>query len=73
MERNRRVVKAYVRSQLLTIHGGDQGFDGAKIGLSGFDNPYEDRDTRRVKASIGKVNEKKMFLSSSFDVMCRLF
>ena len=60
MERNRRVVKAYVRSPLLTINGGDQGFDGAKIGLSGFDNPYEDRNTRHVKANIGKVKEKHL-------------
>jgi hypothetical protein len=28
LERNRRVAKAYVRAPVLTVNGGDAGFDG---------------------------------------------
>jgi len=54
MEKNKMVGKAYIRTPVLTIDGGDLAFDGEGIGLSGFDNITRDSDTRRV---INKVKE----------------
>ena len=31
LERNRRVAKAYVRAPVLTVNGGDAGFDGFRL------------------------------------------
>ena len=45
MERNRRVAKAYVRSPVITVGGGEEGFDGRRIGLNGFGNPLRDEET----------------------------
>ena len=42
LERNRRVAKAYARAPILTINGSEDGFDGFKIGVNGFDNPLRD-------------------------------
>ena len=53
MERNRRVAKAYVRSPTITVGGGEEGFDGMRVGLEGFDNPLRDQETQRVKRKIG--------------------
>ena len=53
MERNRRVAKAYVRSPTIMVGGGEEGFDGLKIGLEGFGNPLRDQETERVKRKIG--------------------
>jgi len=36
LERNRRVAKAYVRAPVLTVNGGDAGFDGFRWVLSLF-------------------------------------
>lgn len=55
MERNRRIAKAYARSPLLTISGSNDGFDGYKIGLSGFDSSIDDSLVKRVKDLVGKV------------------
>lgn len=55
MERNRRIAKAYARVPVLTINGNNEGFDGYKIGLNGFENPMRDALTKRVKQHIGKV------------------
>lgn len=57
MERNRRIAKAYSRVPVLTISGSDDGFDGYKIGLNGFDNPMRDSLTKTVKSHIGKVRQ----------------
>ena len=57
MERNRRIAKAYSRVPVLTISGSDDGFDGYKIGLNGFDNPMRDSLTKTVKSHIGKVSK----------------
>ena len=53
MERNRRVAKAYVRSPTISIGGGQEGFDGLRIGLEGFANPLRDEETAKVKKKIG--------------------
>ena len=33
MERNRRVAKAYIRSPVVSVGGGREGFDGLRVGL----------------------------------------
>jgi len=60
MERNRRVAKAYARAPVLTINGLDDGFDGYRIGLNGFDNPMRDEKTLEVKRNIGMGIKIKM-------------
>lgn len=56
MERNRRVAKAYARAPILTINGSEDGFDGYRIGMNGFDNPLRDPKTDVVKLHIGDVS-----------------
>ncbi|XP_022254249.1 uncharacterized protein LOC106469979 [Limulus polyphemus] len=60
MERNRRVAKAYARTPVLTVNGSDDGFDGYRIGLCGFDNPMRDPKTEEVKRNIGNGVKIKM-------------
>ncbi|XP_023342300.1 uncharacterized protein LOC111712024 [Eurytemora carolleeae] len=60
LERNRRVAKAYARAPVLTVNGSDDGFDGFRIGLSGFDNPMRDPKTEEVKRHIGQGCKIKM-------------
>ena len=57
LERNRRVAKAYARAPVLTVNGSDDGFDGFRIGLAGFDNPMRDAKTEEVKRHIGQVSD----------------
>ncbi|XP_064540388.1 uncharacterized protein LOC135429842 [Drosophila montana] len=59
-ERNRRVAKAYARAPVLTINGSDDGFDGMRIGLCGFDNPMRDQKTDEMKRVIGQGVKIKM-------------
>ncbi|XP_037926571.1 uncharacterized protein LOC119661342 [Hermetia illucens] len=59
-ERNRRVAKAYARAPVLTINGSDDGFDGMRIGLCGFDNPMRDQKTEELKRHIGQGVKIKM-------------
>ena len=56
MERNRRVAKAYVRSPVVTVGGGKEGFDGLRVGLQGFDNPFRDEETRAVLSRSGNTS-----------------
>eukprot|EP00088_Acartia_fossae_P053316 TRINITY_DN6057_c0_g1_i1.p1 TRINITY_DN6057_c0_g1~~TRINITY_DN6057_c0_g1_i1.p1 ORF type:complete len:426 (+),score=102.54 TRINITY_DN6057_c0_g1_i1:215-1492(+) len=60
LERNRRVAKAYARAPVLTVNGSDDGFDGFRIGLAGFDNPMRDAKTEEVKRHIGQGCKIKM-------------
>eukprot|EP00095_Tigriopus_kingsejongensis_P004392 maker-scaffold93_size381549-snap-gene-0.14 protein:Tk04392 transcript:maker-scaffold93_size381549-snap-gene-0.14-mRNA-1 annotation:"AGAP007416-PA" len=60
VERNRRVAKAYARAPVLTVNGSDDGFDGFRIGLSGFENPMRDPKTEEVKRHIGQGCKIKM-------------
>ncbi|XP_054157596.1 uncharacterized protein LOC128955942 [Oppia nitens] len=60
MERNRRVAKAYARAPVLTVNGCDNGFDGYRIGLNGFDNPMRDPKTEELKRNIGLGVKVKM-------------
>lgn len=60
LERNRRVAKAYARAPVLTVNGSDDGFDGFRIGLAGFENPMRDKQTEEVKRAIGQGCKIKM-------------
>jgi hypothetical protein len=53
MERNHRIAKAYARSPVININGGNIGFDGDCIGLSGFDNPYRDSEALSINRRMG--------------------
>ena len=43
------------RAPVLTVNGSDDGFDGFRIGLAGFDNPMRDPRTEEAKRLIGQV------------------
>ncbi|XP_019755964.1 uncharacterized protein LOC109534662 [Dendroctonus ponderosae] len=60
LERNRRVAKAYARAPVLTVNGSDSGFDGFRIGLSGFENPLRDKKTEECRRHIGHGVKIKM-------------
>lgn len=51
-ERNRRVAKAYARSQVISINGSERAFDGYRIGLNGFPNPKRDYEVPIIKQQI---------------------
>jgi len=60
LERNRRIAKAYARAPVLTVNGSEDGFDGFRIGVNGFDNPLRDNKTTEFKDQIGKGCKLKM-------------
>lgn len=60
LERNRRVAKAYARAPVLTVNGGNGGFDGYRLGLNGFSNPMRDPKTEEFKEMIGQGAKVKM-------------
>lgn len=53
MEKNRRVAKAYARVPVLTINGSDDGFDGFRIGVCGFENGKRQTETTDTLKTIG--------------------
>lgn len=48
------MAKAYARAPVLTVTGGDEGFDGYSIGLGGFENPHRDSKVVAAKRSISE-------------------
>jgi len=60
LERNRRVAKAYARVPVITVNGTDQGFDGFRIGVAGFENPMRDVGTEEVIKQINQGFKLKM-------------
>ena len=46
------LTKAYVRSPIISIGGGKEGFDGLTVGLQGFDNPYRDQETNKIMTQL---------------------
>ncbi|GAU88409.1 hypothetical protein RvY_01117 [Ramazzottius varieornatus] len=53
VEKNRRVAKAYARVPVLTINGSDDGFDGFRIGVCGFENGKRQEETIETHKTIG--------------------
>ena len=66
MERNRRVAKAYIRSPVISIGGGLEGFDGLTVGLRGFDNPYRDKETQILMSQLSEQCCKLQMNSEGF-------
>lgn len=62
MSRNRRIAKAYIRVPAVIIDGTDNGFDGYRIGLNGFEDPFRDSMTEQLMDNIEKVNFLKFKL-----------
>eukprot|EP00096_Caligus_rogercresseyi_P010291 TRINITY_DN369_c0_g1_i1.p1 TRINITY_DN369_c0_g1~~TRINITY_DN369_c0_g1_i1.p1 ORF type:complete len:466 (-),score=86.65 TRINITY_DN369_c0_g1_i1:449-1846(-) len=60
LERNRRVAKAYARAPVITINGSNDGFDGFRIGVGGFENPMRDPNTDNTIRHIGNGIKLKM-------------
>ncbi|XP_023320851.1 uncharacterized protein LOC111695678 [Eurytemora carolleeae] len=60
LERNRRIAKAYARAPVLTVNGSEDGFDGFRIGVNGFENPLRDPKTEEFKKQIGTGCKLKM-------------
>ena len=63
MSRNRRIAKAYVRVPAVIVNGSDDGFDGFKVGLNGFDDPFRDGQTEQMMDYIDEV--RQLFCNSS--------
>lgn len=61
MEKNRRVGKAYARVPIITIDGSSElSFDGSRLALNGFENPYRDAKIDECRRKIGKGVKIKM-------------
>jgi len=60
MEKTQEVAKAFIRAPVMTVNGGDFGFDEEIIGLSGFNNTLRDGDTKRVLDLVGDGCRMKM-------------
>jgi len=60
LERNRRVAKAYARAPVVTVNGSEEGFDGFRIGVAGFDNPMRDVGTEETIRQIAQGFKLKM-------------
>lgn len=60
LERNRRIAKAYARAPVLTVNGSEDGFDGFRIGVNGFENPMRDHKVTEFKSQIGTGCKLKM-------------
>jgi hypothetical protein len=58
--RPKRFHKIDPRAPVLTINGSDDGFDGFRIGVAGFDNPMRDAATDDTIRRIGQGFKLKM-------------
>ena len=38
---------------MITVGGGKEGFDGLRVGLQGFDNPFRDEETHAAMTRVG--------------------
>ncbi|CAG0925338.1 unnamed protein product, partial [Notodromas monacha] len=65
MERNKRVAKAYARAPVLTVNGSDDGFDGYRIGLRGFDSGLRDQEAEEIRRLVGHGVKFKMDASGN--------
>ncbi|XP_013418100.1 myosin-IIIb isoform X2 [Lingula anatina] len=54
MEREQGIAKFYVREPQFTVDGSDHEYDGQKLGLAVFENPFRDDKTAKVREHIGK-------------------
>ena len=70
MSRNRRIAKAYVRVPAVIVNGSEDGFDGFKVGLNGFDDPFRDAHTEQLMDYIDEVSVAidKICLIKSFQL-----
>lgn len=59
MSRNRRIAKAYVRVPAVIINGSEDGFDGYRVGLNGFEDPFRDAQTEKLMNYIDEVGVLK--------------
>lgn len=60
LERNRRVAKAYARAPVVTVNGSEEGFDGFRIGVAGFENPMRDVGSEETIRQIAQGFKLKM-------------
>lgn len=73
MSRNRRVAKAYVRLPAVIVDGSDEGFDGHRVGINGFDDPFRDAQTDKLMRFIDKVGWARPSSSSSLPLAAAKF
>ena len=69
MQRNRRIAKAYVTTQTLTVNGSRCGFQGTVVGLNGFQNLESDPEVDACKSMID--GGCKLKLTESGDVLIK--
>ena len=69
LERNRRVAKAYAKTPILSINSSKCGFEGFKVGVNGFQNPWRDEEVRECQAGIGAGCKLK--LTENGDVLIK--
>lgn len=68
MSKNRRIAKAYIRLPTVIIDGSQNGFDGYRVGLNGFEDPFKDSQTDRLMSQIGKVVWEIIVLTNTLPI-----
>ena len=54
------MAKAYARAPVVTVNGSNEGFDGFRIGVAGFDNPMRDVGSEETIRQINQGFKLKM-------------